>query len=170
MQNEDPNTPANAENDRKGSLSRKLAIAGVASVVLLGAGAAAFASGDGPGRGHKFMRGFIEYRMEKMLEEAGANEDQQTKLKNLVNATIDEVRPERSDRREMRDAMVKLLEAPVIDRTAIEALRVQQLAKFDEKSKIVAKAIGDAAEILTPEQRAALIKEMDDFGPRFGRW
>ena len=158
----------------KKSWSKGLIIGGVAAVALIGAGAAALASGDDFGPRHmmggKFMRGFMEYRMDKVLTEIGADDAQKTKLKALVTATFDSVRPARADRAAMHDEVIKLLEAPTIDRAAIEALRAKQIASLDERSKTVAKAVGDAAEILTVEQRKKLIEEMDDFGPGHGRW
>lgn len=147
---------------------RKIVIGTVAIAVAAGAGAYAFASNDGWGR-HKFMRGYMEYRLDQMLTEAGASDDQKSKLKSIVTTTIDEVRPDREDRKAMRDEIIKLIEAPTIDRNAIESLRAKQMAQFEERSKAIAKAVADAAEILTPEQRKKLVEEMKDFGPH-GRW
>lgn len=151
----------------KAGWSRKLIVGTVAAVVIVaGAGAAAFAGGDGPGRWHgRFMRGFMEYRMEQMLTDAGASADQKDKIKAIFKTTIDEVRPDRGERREMRAEVMKLLEAPTIDRSAIELLRAKHVAEIDAKSKTIAKAVADAAEILTPEQRKLLIEEIRDFGP-----
>lgn len=153
---------------KKPATGRRLIIGAVAAVAIIGAGAAAFAGDDDMGPGHwrgKFMRGFMEYRMEQVLTDVGASTEQKDKLKALFKTTMGEVRPERSDRKEMRDEVIKLLEAPTIDRNAIEALRVKHVARIEEKSKTIAKAVADAAEILTPEQRKKLIEEMDDFGP-----
>lgn len=148
---------------------RRLVIGGVAAVVVIGAGVAAFAAGDGPDhwRG-KFMRGFMEYRIEQALTDVGADTAQKDKIKTIVNTTMDEIRPDRGERKEMREQVIKLLEAPTIDRTAIETLRAKHMAEMDAKSKTVAKAIGDAAEVLTPDQRKKLIEEWGDMGPGFG--
>jgi Spy/CpxP family protein refolding chaperone len=146
--------------------SRRLIIGGVAAVVVIGAGVAAFASGEGPGhwRG-KLMRGFMEYRIEQALTDAGASADQKEKIKALFTTTMKEVRPDHDERKQMHDEVMKLLESPTIDRTAIESLRVKHVAEMEAKSKVVAKAIGDAAEILTPEQRRKLVEEWGDMGP-----
>ena len=147
----------------------KLMIGAVAAAAIASAGAYAFAKGDDWGNRHQFMRGYMEYRLDRMLTDAGASDDQKSKLKAIVTTTIDEVRPDREARKAMRDEIIKLIEAPTIDRNAIEALRAKQMAQFEERSKAIAKAVADAAEILTPDQRRKLVEEMRDFGPH-GRW
>ncbi|MGV3553027.1 Spy/CpxP family protein refolding chaperone [Rhizobium sp.] len=149
--------------------SRKLIIGSVAVAIAAGAGAYAYASNDGWGGRQKFMRGYMEYRLDQMLTEAGASDDQKSKVKTIVTTTIDEVRPEREARMAMRDEIIKLIEAPTIDRNAIESLRAKQMAQFEERSKAIAKAVVDAAEVLTPDQRKKLVEEMKDFAPH-GRW
>jgi Spy/CpxP family protein refolding chaperone len=49
-----------------------------------------------------------------------------------------------------------MLLQPTIDRAGLEALRVEQVRQVDVISKRVVQALEDAAEILTPEQRARL--------------
>jgi protein CpxP len=175
MSNNENDFPENGQNDfmiepapvKKGGMGRKLIIGAVAAVVVIGAGAAAFADGDmGPGhwRG-KFMRGFMEYRVDQVLTDVGASADQKEKIKTLFKTTMESVRPDHGDRKEMRAEVMKLLEAPTIDRNAIEALRAKHVGEIDAKSKTIAKAVGDAAELLTPEQRKKLVEELDDFGP-----
>ena len=154
---------------RKTGLGRKFLIGGVAIAVAAGAGAYAFANNDNWGGRHTFMRGYMEYRLDQMLTEAGASDEQKSKLKAIVTTTIDEVRPDREARKAMRDEIIKLIEAPTIDRNAIEALRAKQMAQFEERSKAIAKAVADAAEVLTPDQRKKLVEEMREFGPH-GRW
>lgn len=50
----------------------------------------------------------------------------------------------------------QLLTAPAIDRAALEELRVQQMQQMDLISKRILAAVEDAAEVLTPAQRARL--------------
>jgi Spy/CpxP family protein refolding chaperone len=50
----------------------------------------------------------------------------------------------------------QLLTAPAIDRAALEELRVQQMQQMDLISKRILVAVADAAEVLTPAQRAKL--------------
>jgi Spy/CpxP family protein refolding chaperone len=52
-----------------------------------------------------------------------------------------------------RARAAELLIQPKVDRAAIEAFRAEQLALAEAASKRLAQAVGDAAEVLTPEQR-----------------
>ncbi|MBL0375084.1 Spy/CpxP family protein refolding chaperone [Rhizobium sp. KVB221] len=146
----------------KANWGKRLIVGGVVAVTVFGAGAVAFAHGDW-NRG-KFMRGFMEYRVEQVLTDVGATADQKDKIKALFKTTMQDVRPERGERKQMREEVMKLLEAPTIDRNAIEALRAKHVAEIDAKSKTIAKAVADAAEILTPDQRKKLVEEIGDFG------
>lgn len=46
-----------------------------------------------------------------------------------------------------------ILLQPVVDRAALETLRVEQLHQMDVVSKRIVTALADAAEVMTPEQR-----------------
>jgi len=63
---------------------------------------------------------------------------------------------------------VSPLTAPTVDRAAIEKFRADKLALADQASRRIAQALGEAAEVLTPEQRAE-IGERLKFLMEFGR-
>jgi Spy/CpxP family protein refolding chaperone len=78
----------------------------------------------------------------------------------------------RDKARDARAAARDLLLQTTIDRAAIEKFRTEQLALADAFSKRVAQAIGDMAEVLTPEQRHKLADRLPPHGagPRWNRW
>ena len=54
----------------------------------------------------------------------------------------------------------EILSAPSVDRNRLETLRAEHIRLADEASKRITLALADAAEILTPEQRAAVADKM----------
>lgn len=54
------------------------------------------------------------------------------------------------------------LTAPTIDRGALELLRSREIAQIDQASKTLVQAFADAAEVLTPAQRAKLAALMGE--------
>lgn len=141
---------------------------GIAAVIAIGAGAAV-AQGFGMGPGHMGMR-FAEHRFEKVMDEIGASAEQQDKIFAIVDRTRAELRPMGREFRGMREEVAALLTAPTIDKAAVEALRAKRIAEVDEASKKAVAAVIEAAEVLTPEQRAKLVAEMKDRHEGRGRW
>jgi Spy/CpxP family protein refolding chaperone len=112
--------------------------------------------------GHGFMRGplspaQIEDRIDRGVRHAAieldASAEQQEKLRAIAKAAVKDLLPMREKARAARARVAELLTQPKIDRAAIEAFRAEQLGLADAASKRLAQAVGDAAEVLTPEQR-----------------
>jgi protein CpxP len=125
--------------------------------------------GFGPGPWHG--RGLInapldsaqaEDRADRMVRhlaiEIDATTEQQEKLRTVAKAAIKDLFPMREKLQAARQRAHALLTQPSIDRAAIEALRAEQMALADAASRRLAQAIGDAAEVLTAEQR----RKIDD--------
>jgi len=183
MTNQDNNNPETAgptiehdvtEAPKKGRSLTFIVGVGIAAVIAIGTGAAV-AQGGGWGMGghgggmHGMGMRFAEHRFEKVMDEIDATDDQQDKIWAIVDKTRADLRPMGREFRGMREEVATLLSAPTIDKAAVEALRVKRLAEVDAASKQAVAALVEAAEVLTPEQRAKLVEEMKDHkGP--GRW
>jgi protein CpxP len=136
--------------------------------------------GFGPGwhgaRGHwgsvPLDPAMIEDRADRMVRhlaiEIDANNDQQEKLRGIMRSMLKDVLPARERAFAARRQARELLTATAIDRAAIEKLRVDQIALADTVSKRVTQALGDAAEVLSPEQRRKLSDRFPPHGPGMG--
>jgi len=151
---------------------RGRAIAGILIVALAGALVGAFATnsfsqGFGP-PWHMTVRGPMgPLTVEQIVDRADravrhiaieidANAEQQAKLEAIVKSAVTDLVPMRDKVRTTHQKVRELLTAPTVDRAAIERLRAEQVATMDTVSKRLAQAVGDAAEVLTPEQRQKL--------------
>jgi Spy/CpxP family protein refolding chaperone len=152
---------------------RGRAIAGVLIVALAGGLVGAFA-------GQSFSQGFgpawhmtvggpiggpltpqqMTDRADRMVRhvaiELDASAEQQAKLEAIVKSAVGDLVPMRDKMLAARAQMRDLLTQTTIDRGAIEKLRAEQIATVDALSKRIAQAVGDAAEVLTPDQRRKL--------------
>ena len=156
-----------------------------AVIIVLGAGLTAVIatkaiSGYGPWRGGWHHGGFmsgqfdpawIEDRADRgvrhLAVEIDATPEQQTKLRAIVKSAVKDLLPLRDKARAAREEAHGLLVQPNLDRAAIEKFRAEHMALAEAASKRLAQAIGDATEVVTPEQR----KKIGDFAAeRRGYW
>jgi Spy/CpxP family protein refolding chaperone len=88
--------------------------------------------------------------------ELDATPEQQQKLEAIVKGAVTDLAPLRDKARATHQKVRELLTATTVDRAAIEKLRAEQVATMDTLSKRIAQAVGDAAEVLSPDQRRKL--------------
>ena len=172
------------ENTKPSFWKRRTTLAGIATgaIALTGAGVIAFAADRAPDPNvdfinfghhghHGFMSGakadFMEFRLGRALDAVGASAEQKDKIKAILSKARETVESERGEPGDMRQQMADLLKSPTIDRSAIEALRAKRVATMDEVSKTMTTALLDAADVLTPEQRAKLATEFQGHRPRW---
>jgi len=118
------------------------------------------------GNQHRHLGGFdpaqAEERADRVMRhlaiEIDATPQQQEQLRAIAKAAVKDLVPMREKAQAARERAHALLTQPNVDRTAIEAFRAEQVALADTASKRIAQALGDAAEVLTPEQR----RKIDD--------
>ena len=131
--------------------------------------------GFGPGGWHgRFMGGpldpkQIEDRADRAVRhiaiEIDATNEQQEKLRTVVRSAVKDILPMREKAHAARARARELLTQDKIDRAEIEKFRTEQAQLADAFSKRVAQAVGDAAEILTPEQRRKIADRLPPPGP-----
>jgi Spy/CpxP family protein refolding chaperone len=106
----------------------------------------------------------IERGIRHLAIEIDATPEQTTRLIEITQSAANDLRPLRDQLRDARKQGRDLLTAPTLDRAQIETFRTQQMALVDQISRRVAQAVGDAAEVLTAEQRAELGSKIERFG------
>lgn len=117
-------------------------------------------AGMGGMHGHGHMHAMAQAHIEKMLTAVDATPDQKAGIKSILHKGFESVGPFHDKLASAHGDLHKLLTAPTIDRAALEQLRVARMADFDEASKVMVQTMADAAEVLSPEQRAKLASLM----------
>lgn len=102
----------------------------------------------------------IDRMAERLIGYVDGTPQQQEQISTIGKTAAKDVWELRKQGGELRRQGMDLLKAPTIDRAAIESLRVERMAVMDSVSKRMAEAFADAAEVLTPEQRAKLAERM----------
>jgi periplasmic protein CpxP/Spy len=154
----------------RGGWSRRWKIAGISAAVVgvltLGAcshaGHRGWAGGPGmagPADPERAAQ-FAEKMADRLVSRVDGTPEQRQRIAGIAQGATTDLLPLREQARATRLQSIELLRAPTVDRAGIEALRVEQLRLADAASKRLAQAIGDAAEVLTPEQRAKLAERM----------
>lgn len=98
--------------------------------------------------------------MTAMLTKIGASDAQKSQVEGILKGAFTEMQATQQSHHDTLGKAHDLLLAPSVDRAQIEALRAEQIRSFDEASKRMVTAFEDAADVLSPEQRAALAAEV----------
>jgi len=139
---------------------RRLAVATLAVAAV--AGGASFAHGvpgpHGGGHGGPFAmdQRAMDAHIDQMVAQlaAEATPQQRAQVAAIAKKTMAELRPLHAQRGQLHARAHALLMAPVVDRGALEQLRLQHLQQADAASRLIVDAVAEAADVLAPEQRA----------------
>jgi protein CpxP len=98
----------------------------------------------------------MDAHFDKMIAEMlpDGTPDQKARLKAIARAVHADLGGVHAQFRQAHQRAHLLLLQPAVDRAGLEALRVEQVRQVDVVSRRVVQALADAAEVLTPEQRA----------------
>jgi protein CpxP len=138
-----------------------IAIAATALIAVGGALAYAHqAGGMHPGMmSEQGMEMHLDH-VQAMLGKVGATDAQKKQIDGILRAGFADLKTAHDAHHAAFEQAHELLTAPSIDRGKLEALRAEQIKSLDTASQRLVTAIADAAEVLSPEQRAALAEEI----------
>lgn len=104
----------------------------------------------------------MEAHFDKMLAAMvpDATPEQKTRLKAIAQGVHGDLAAVHAQFGKAHQRAHDILLQAVVDRSALEALRVEQMHQMDVQSQHLVAALADAAEVLTPAQRAHLAEQM----------
>jgi Spy/CpxP family protein refolding chaperone len=141
-------------------------LAGVVALVAGGALVYAHAAQGGHGvhggMDVEEMAEHFQVHVKHVLAEVDATPEQQARIDTIIDAAAADLKTLHQQHSGLMAGMHNLLTAPTIDRAKIEQLRAEHIAALDAASQRCATALADAAEVLTPEQRAKLGEKMKE--------
>jgi len=138
-------------------------IAIAASLVALAGGALVFAHSEGGH--HAYMAGrsaddHLEH-VTAMLTKIGATDAQKAQINGILKPALEDLKAAQEAHTAAFKQFHEVITGPSIDRAKLESLRADQIKSLDEASKRLVTAISDAAEVLSPDQRAELAKAIE---------
>lgn len=110
----------------------------------------------------------LTQRIDKALSGTDATAEQKRQIADILGQSFKDMRAMNDQRTQNRKAMTEALQAPTIDAAKIESIRAEQMKIADSSSQRFTKALTDAANVLTVEQRQAFFKNWSEreHGPR----
>ncbi len=171
MSEQDGSTNSSLTTTRNGPRRsrRGWIIAGsIVGVLMLVAGTKALVYANGVGghgwRGHMSAEEIadrIELRVKYALSDVDATAEQKAQVTAILQAAATDVHALAGGHSAAHKQLREILTAQTIDRARLEAVRADGLNLADQASKRIVQGLADAAEVLSPEQRAALAEKME---------
>lgn len=170
-----PETPASAPTKRR-RRGRTLLLGALflCAAALLTTGALQ-AFGLGPFRGGTCGHmdpSQVEKKIDRIagwiVEDLDGTPEQEAKLAAIAKAAAKDLAPLHDELVAGRHEVVAILTAEKVDRAALEAHRVRHVQLMEDASERIVAAVADAADVLTPEQRAKAAARLETFHSRFG--
>ena len=134
----------------------------VAGSLAATAGGMAYAKTDGKAFDPAQFQQRLEKRVDKALTGTDATADQKKQVADILGQTFKDMKPLHDQRVQNRKAMEEALQAPTIDPAKIEGIRAEQMKIADASSQRFTKALTDAGNVLTAQQRQAFFKNWTD--------
>ena len=110
------------------------------------------------GIGDRFGGGHKEMLFDFVLTKIDASDTQREEIKSIVQAVKTDLRAGREDHLLLKAELTEVLTQFQVDRAALNDVRNRMLGSADLASERVLLAVGDVSDVLTQEQRIALVE------------
>jgi protein CpxP len=100
--------------------------------------------------------------LDHMLDGLNATDAQRAQVKQIMAQASADLKGQAQAARELRQRGMQVFTAPAVDANAAEQIRLQTMQLHDQMSRRMTQAMVAAASVLTPEQRAAIGKRLQD--------
>jgi protein CpxP len=152
------NAPADATGARRTMMGRRRWWAVVVSAVAVAGVSLSVARAQGFGGRGPFMK----ERMEHMLSAAGATDAQKTQIHAIWDGLRPQLKPLHKQHADLRHQLGQAIAAPTIDKARVETLRKQSVETMDRISALITQGMVASAQVLSPDQRQAVLKQMEE--------
>jgi protein CpxP len=151
--------------------SRRRWIIGGSILGVLGllVGATTFVNAHGGGWHHRsgpmnaeMIADRVEHGVKYVLSDVDATADQKAQVTAILQAAAKDVHALADQHFAAHKEIHEILSAESIDRVRLESVRESELRLADQASRRILQGIADAAEVLTPQQRAELVSKMEE--------
>jgi Spy/CpxP family protein refolding chaperone len=106
--------------------------------------------------GPQGMHGQMMAHVARLLDAVDATPDQKARIHTILRDALAPMMDMRPAMDAAHRRLAQILAAPTVDRAALEQMRSEHMAMLDSASRRLVTALADAADVLTPEQRAKL--------------
>ena len=103
-----------------------------------------------------------------IVEDLDGTPGQEAKLAAIAKDAAKDLEPLHGELVAGRKEVVAILTAEKVDRAALEAHRARHVQLMEDASERLVTAVADAADVLTPAQRAKAAAKLESFHSRFG--
>lgn len=155
---------SNTSTHRMRPLFKRLAALALVVGVAVTVGVTAIAHTVGGGGWHHGramtaadMDAHLDAMLQHIYSEIDVTDAQKAQIDPLVRQAVAECAPLHERFGAAHDDLLALFAAERVDREAIERVRSENMRLADEATQRVARLVGDVADVLTPEQRKALV-------------